>query len=427
MVAMVLVTFFAISFLTNILGPIIPDLIRDFDLNLGLAGFLPFSFFVAYGVMSIPAGVLVEKQGEKKSMIIAFTLAGIGALVFAMFPIFPVAMISLFTIGLGMAILQVAINPLLRVSGGEQHFAFYSVMGQLFFGGASFLSPLVYTYLVINVHGDVPATSIAAMLEPLTPENLSWASLYWVFFGVSLLMMILISLLRFPKVELKSDEKSGSVEVYKELLSRPTVLLFFLGIFLYVGTEQGIANWMSQFLYTYHDIDPQTKGASTVSLFWGLMTVGALVGLVLLKLLDSKHVLQVFTGGTVLALIAALFGPKEVSVAAFPAMGFTISVMWSIIVSLGLNSVSDHHGSLSGILVTGIVGGAVVPFIVGWLGEFFGLRIGMSFLFLTLAYIFSIGVWAKPLISNETIFNREKDEPKISDDTITEQETAPTL
>jgi fucose permease len=88
-------------------------------------------------------------------------------------------------------------------------------------------------------------------------------------------------------------------------------------------------------------------------------------------------------------------------------MGFCASVMWSIIFSLALNSVDKHHGSFSGILCTGIIGGAIVPLVIGWLGDRIGLRAGMLVLYLTLAYIFGIGLWAKPLITNKTIHSEK--------------------
>ena len=78
-------------------------------------------------------------------------------------------------------------------------------------------------------------------------------------------------------------------------------------------------------------------------------------------------------------------------------------MLCSIIISLALNSVANNHGSLSGILVTGIAGGAVLPLIVGSLGDAFGLRMGMLFLFISLGYIMSIGFWSKPLITNQLI------------------------
>lgn len=401
-VFLILIIFFVISFLSNILGPIIPDIVDSFDLSLGLAGFMPFAFFVSYGVMSIPSGLLVEKYREKKVLMWAFMLAFGGALLFALLSSFGVALFSLFLIGIGMAMLQVVINPLLRVAGGEENFAFNSVMAQLFFGAASFLSPLLYSYLVLNVHSGSSSAPIQ-LLDSLVPENLKWVSLYWVFALIALAMVVIIQLVRFPSVELKADEKMETGVAFRELLANRKVLLFFLGIFAYVGTEQGIANWTSKFLQTYHGVDPATTGASVLSNFWGLLTIGCLLGLVLLKFFDSRRVLLVFTIGAIASLLAALFGSLDVALIAFPLTGFFASVMWSIIVSLALNSVPHHHGTFSGILCSGIAGGAVVPLVVGGLAEWLGLRLAMLFMLLTLGYIFSIGLWAKPLVTNATI------------------------
>ena len=408
-VLLIFFVFFVISFLTNILGPLIPDIIKGFHLSLTLAGFLPFSFFIAYGVMSIPAGMLVERYGEKPVMVSAFALAFLGALLFALFPTYLVAMSSLFMIGVGMAMLQVAINPLLRVAGGEEHFAFNSVLAQLFFGSASFLSPFLYSYLVRNLQSDPQGQPwFIDLLRHLVPANLPWVSLYWVFALVTLFMVIILYLVRLPRVELQEDEKAGAWQTHKELFKNKTVILFFIGIFAYVGTEQGVANWISKFLQTYHGLDPQTVGAHTVSYFWGLLTLGCLLGLLLLKLFDSRYVLIAFAAAAIVALSFALFGSAQIAIYAFPAVGFFASVMWSIIFSLALNSLEKHHGSFSGILCTAIIGGAVVPVIIGWLGDHFGLRTGMMFLYLTLGYIFSIGFWARPLITNETFRSKKE-------------------
>lgn len=406
LVILILIIFFVISFLTNILGPIIPDIIDSFDLSIGLAGFLPFSFFVAYGVMSIPSGILVEKYKEKRVMVAAFFLAFVGALLFALVPSFPIALTSLFIIGIGMAMLQVVINPLLRTAGGEEHFAFNSVFGQLAFGAASFLSPLLYSYLVLNIHSETP-TGLAHLLSDLVPEGLRWVSLYWVFAVIALLMTLIVYLVRFPQVELKEEEKVDTGKAFKELLANRYVHLFFLGIMCYVGTEQGVANWASKFLQIYHDVDPTTTGASVISNFWGLLTLGCLLGLVLLKVFDSRHVLVIFTSGAIISLLIALFGSAQMSVLAFPMVGFFASVMWSIIVSLALNSVRWHHGTFSGILCTGIAGGAVAPLIIGGLAELVGLRFAMLFLLLTLGYILSVGLWAKPLVTNARITKKK--------------------
>ena len=408
-VGLILLIFFVISLMQNMLGPLIPEIIDDFNLSLTLAGFLPFSFFIAYGVMSIPAGFLIEKFSEKTVLVMAFVMGFIGALMFATTAGFSYALISLFLMGMGMAMLQVAINPLLRVAGGEEHFAFTSVLGQLFFGAASFISPRIYTYLVRNFQDSLENDNfVISSLRNIVPDDLPWISLYWVFVIVTLIMIIIIGASKIPRVELKEDEKMGRRSDILDLFKSKTVILYFLGIISYVGTEQGIANWMSKFLVNYHGFDPLTTGASAVSNFWGLMTVGCVLGLLVLKIMDSRKVLIYFVAAALVSLTLGLFGPGKVALYAFPLTGFFASVMWSIIISLGLNSVSKHHGAFSGILVTGICGGAILPVIIGWLGNMLGLRFGMLFLYITLGYILSIGFWAKPLINNETISIRRR-------------------
>ncbi|MEN8228768.1 MAG: MFS transporter [Bacteroidota bacterium] len=406
-VGLILLTFFVISFFTNILGALNQSVSDSFGLTETMAGFLPFSFFIAYGVMSIPSGFLLERYREKRMLVVAFALALAGALGFASSPTFTVFMISLFTIGTGMAMLQVIINPLLRVSGGEENYAFTSVMAQLIFGAASFISPLMYSYLVVNIDKGAVHKPFIETVSALVPQSMSWVSVYWVFVVIALLMIVVMLITRFPKVELKEDEKVGTRQSYLTLFKNRYVILFFLGIFAYVGTEQGISYWMSKYLLTYHGFDNETVGASAVAYFWGLMTIGGILGLLLLKILDSKVVLRGFTILAVISLLLGLFGPDQLSLYAFPISGFFLSVMYPIIISLALNSVKSHHGSFAGILMTGIMGGAVVQILVGFISDLSSLKVGMLILLIPMGYILSIGFWAKPLITNRTLKLKE--------------------
>ncbi|MBK5261780.1 MAG: MFS transporter [Peptostreptococcaceae bacterium] len=412
-IGLIMLTFFVISFMTNILGALSPSVSSSYGLSETMAGFLPFSFFIAYGVMSIPSGYVLERWGEKKLMMLAFFLAMAGAVVFAFVPHFNVFVISLFTIGTGMAVLQVVINPLLRVSGGEEHYAFNAVLAQLIFGAASFISPLMYSYLVTNIDGHNTAKPFIGFLGRLVPTSMSWVSVYWVFALISLLMIVVVLLVRFPKVKLKDDEKVGSRASYVTLFKNKYVILFFFGIFAYVGTEQGISYWMSKFLAQYHGFNPEITGANAVAYFWGLMTLGGVLGLFLLKILDSKIVLRWFTFLAMACLLFALFGNSEISLYAFPVSGFFLSVMYPIIISLALNSVDKHHGSFAGILMTGIMGGAVIQLLIGFISDFTSLKTGMLFLFITLAYIFSISLWAEPLVKNKTVNLKELFNKKV--------------
>ncbi len=408
-VVLIFFIFFVISFLTNIIGPLVPEVIKGFSVSKGMAGLLNFSFFIAYGVMSVPAGMLTEKYREKKVITAAFAMATAGALLFSFFPSFGIYLISLFMIGMGMAVLQVAINPLLRVSGGEEHFAFTSVLAQLFFGGASFLSPLMYSYLVTNLSAGNTSNLLLSTLNELVPENLKWVSIYWIFGVIAFAMVIIVLVSKFPKVELNAEEKVGNFGTIKELLKNKTVILFFFGIFAYVGTEQGVASWISKFLSDYHGMNPEVEGAKAISWFWGLLTVGCILGLGLLKVIDSKIVLRIFSVAAMISLATALLTSNGMTAYyGFIGVGFFASVMWSVIFSLALNSLPSNHGAFSGILCSGIIGGAIIPLIVGVLGDAIGLRGGMAFVFITLSYILSISFWAKPLIKNKTIFSTEK-------------------
>lgn len=410
LLVLIFLIFFVISFLTNILGSINPNVSDSFQLSGAMTGMLPFSFFIAYALMSIPAGMFVQKNGEKTAIVTAFILATAGALVFAFFPGFFVFLGSLFLIGSGMALLQVAINPLLRVTGGEEHFAFYSVLAQLVFGGASYLSPHVYSYLVTNLSaGETMSDLVIKVFAYFTPDHLPWVSIYWLFAFITLVMILLITLTRFPGVKRNEDELVGAWDTHRKLFGMKPVWLFFFGIFAYVGTEQGIANWISEFLRTYHGLTPEIEGAKTVALFWGMLTIGCLLGLLLLKIMDSKLVLRIFSIAAIFVLAATLLGSKEIALIGFPALGFCLSVMWSIIFSLALNSIAEYHGTFSGILCTGIAGGAIVSLLIGQLKDWVGLKAGMFLLFVTLGYILSISFWAKPLINNATIKNSIKD------------------
>lgn len=408
----IMMFWFTISFITNILGPLIPDIIDNFQLkDLAMAGFIPTSFFLAYAVMSIPAGLLIDRYGEKPVLFAGFSMPFIGSILFACMPCYGVLLASSFIIGLGMAMLQTVINPLQRVVGGEENYAFVAELGQFVFGAASFVSPLVYAWLIHALSPEVYVAGQNALLDILasvTPLELPWVALYWVFTAILAVMLVIVAIARFPHIELRDDERSGSSASYFSLFRQRYVWLFFLGIFCYVATEQGTSVFMSTFLERYHDIDPRTVGAKCVSWFWGSMTLGCIVGMIALKLVDSRRLLQVSGILSIALLASALFGTASVATVAFPAIGFCISMMYSIVFSLALNTATAYHGSFAGILCTGIVGGAGGPLLISLLADMTSLRTGMCLIFLFMGYITFIGFWAHPLVANKTISLRKK-------------------
>lgn len=404
-VGLIMLIFVVISFVTNILDPMGTDVQASFRLTEAQVGYLASALFIAYAVMSIPAGVLVERFSAKSVLLVAFLLSAAGSLAFALRPSYGVALPALFVIGVGFAMLQVVINPLLRVSGGEEHYAFYGNLSQMIFALGSTVSPHLYVYLVGGINAGRQGGLIGALTR-LVPEGLSWVALYWVFAALLLAMLVVIALVRLPKMELAEDEKVGSFETILLLLKSKTVWIYFVAIACYVGTEQGIATKIKPFLMTCHHVDPDLANRVAVSGFWGAMTVGCAVGLVLLKLFDAKKVLVVFMAGGMLTLLAALFGQRSTALVALPLMGFWCSVGWPVVFALALNSVDKHHGSFAGILCTGILGGAILPPLVGVIADHagpFGLRYGLLAVLGTFAYLLFIGLWANPLVTNATL------------------------
>jgi fucose permease len=400
LILLVLAGFITVSFITNLLGPIFPELISDFSIGLMLAGFFPFAFFIAYGVMSIPAGLLIERYGERAMLRFAYSLSTLSCLLFIALPHFAVAMLSLFCLGLAMSILQVAMNPLLRFAAGSAHYSFMAVLGQLLFGLAAAITPLIYQKLTA-----LSSDSWLAPVLQLLPPTMPWLSLYLLFAVLCLLMLLWLWWLPFPpsNSQLPKEESARNMLGKQwSLLKNRTVQKYFLAIFCYVALEQGIANSMAVYLQQVHQLDATSIGASAVSQFWLNMTIGCVLGLGLLKLFDCRFIIVLFSLASIVLLLLALSGDAGLALWCLPLLGGSLSVMWSIIFALALNSVPAHHGAVAGVLCTGIIGGAFASPLLGLLAEQLdSLQWALLLLLLPLGYILSIGFWARPLVNNQ--------------------------
>ena len=397
-VVLVMAIFFAISFVTNILDPLMPTLRSTFGITGFQAALMAFAFFSAYGLMSIPAGLLIERLGARIVLVTGIAFSLTGACVFALWPVYAVALPSLFTIAIGFAMLQVVINPLLREAGGEANYAMWANVAQLVFGGASFVSPFVYAKIV-SVHAETAGTpGQGGSWAWFMPEQAPWVGLYWIIAGLLAALLVVVSLIRIPASVLRDQDRIGSWQIIRGMLGNRVLLWYFLGIFCYVGLEQGVALSIAQYLQDYHGIDPAKGGHVAVAWFWGSMLIGCAVGLVLLRFCDARHVLFIFAFGALCTLFAALSLPSLGSQIAFSMMGFWCSVMWPVIFALALNSFRSQHGAIAGVLCTGIMGGAVVPLLIGHLSDLVGLRFALLALMPALGCIMAIAIRARPLV-----------------------------
>jgi FHS family L-fucose permease-like MFS transporter len=395
--------FFLIGLLMSVISVTIPEMIKNFHISYGLASVLPSAFFVAIALICIPAGIAGEYFAPKYILMFSFLFGLTGVLIFVLFLTYWTSILALFIIGGMVATIQVIAVPLLRRVCGPENLAFHTTLNNLMYGAGAFFSPIIYEFLFKGRNGNNTGNGGMEVLARLIPKGFEWASTYWLFVLLLIFLVIAILFLKFPSKEKLQAVDQTRKEIYQELFKSKYIFLFFIALVAYGSCEQGIATWMSEFFRVYHGLNPQTNGASILSLYWLLLTCGCFGGMLLLKVFDSRKVLAALAVLAIISLVFALHGGTTASKIAFPLVGAFESVMWPIILSLAINSVPKHHEVFSGVMYTASLGGALGPAIVGTIGDSFGLRTSLDILFLPFLVVLSVAFWAKPLVANKTI------------------------
>lgn len=399
--------FFQIGLLMSIMSVMIPEMIDSFHISYGMASVLPFSFYIALGLCSIPAGIAGEYFHPRKILVVTFAFALAGILIFVIFLSYWTSVFSLFVIGSSVAVIQVTAVPLLRKACGAENLAFHSTLNQLMYGAGAFFSPVIYAWLSAGLLVDKGTqNSLLQAVSSLVPAGFEWVSAYWLFVLLLIILIVIVSLLKFPGDDRNHVGSQERKAIYLELFRNKYVILYFFALVAYASCEQGIAAWMSKFFEDSHGLDPQSEGALILSYYWLMLTIGCSVGMLLLRVFESRKVLAGLTILAISSFFLALHGNTTVSKVAFPMVAAFESIMWPVILALALNSVTKHHEVLSGFMLTASLGGALGPLIVGIAGDSFGLEKALHLLFLPFLFVLSAAFWARPLVKNKT-FERE--------------------
>ncbi len=380
--------YFTFGMISNVIGVVIPEVIKEYNLSLFAAGLLAFAFFLAYGLCSIPTGVIMDRIGWRPMVLTGVALMTLGCLVVARASNYPLMVAMIFTVGVGVTILQTTGNPLIQHLDRTENYHRNLTLTIGFCGIGAFLGPFVLAFF--------------------TGGGRPWQTLYLFFAGLSLALLILLAVAKFPARPATHVEKQTRTNW--ELLRHPIVITYTLGIFCYVGAEVGTASWIVKFFERVHGLSGEvanveaaslikrvlpTLPAMVVALFWGTQGVGRLVSGAVLNHFGSRRILRLYSFMATLSLFAAIFGPRQLSVIGFVACGFFTSVLFTLIFSGTINSFDENHGAISGLLCTACVGGAVVPPLVGLLGDHFGLRIAMLLPALCFSYVFGVSMLGK--------------------------------
>jgi FHS family L-fucose permease-like MFS transporter len=391
-ILLVNLAYFEVGLMVSIIGALIPDIIKDYGLSYSAAAALPLAYYLSFGVLAIPSGIIIEKFSYKKVLVGCYSLCITGIIFFAAYQTYISSIISIFVIGCALTPVQVLAYPLIRETVGAKRLAFNTILNTFMYGIGAFASPYFYSMVISGVKNSSDRFPYN-LLQILGGGTYPWAAVYWIFLFLFILTALLIIAIAFPPVGLKTEEKIGNLNSFRELLSRKYVYFYFISLFCYAACEQGVSNWLTQFLNNYHGIDPQNLGSQILSWYWLLMAAGCIAGMALLKYFDSARILLSFTIAVMVVFTLAVFGNRTTAIVCIPAIGFFHSVMWPVILSLALNSVSKHHGSLTGLLFAASTGGAFGPMIVGRLGDLYGLRIGLYALIFCYFVVASVYFW----------------------------------
>ncbi len=382
-------SYFAFGAITNVAGAIVPKIKETYSVSATASTLLASVFFIAYGLTSLPFGVLINKKGSKFTLVLGAIITGLGVVMFAGVPGYFSNMFAMFLCGIGITAIQVAANPLVKeISNPEKY------------------SRNLTMFMVINGIGSSSAPYVVTLIKN---SGYSWNYTYWLFSIISLVMILALLFSKYPEVKKSEETQKSSSIGFKDFLKDPLVIMFSLAIFLYVGVEVGIANNISLFLEDTHRISEKLgEGAeaaknSAIGNYWFGLLIGRLIGSFVLDKLDARRAIQIYITGAGIALGVAVFSNDlNITLWSFPAIGFFISIMFPSIYGMAIDAYKKEYASIiSGILCTAIIGGAVIAPLIAKISEMTGTpnnpnwKAGMILAFVCYAYIFSVGVWGK--------------------------------
>ncbi len=380
--AVVTTIFFMWGFLTCLNDILVPHLKSVFTLSYTQASFVQFTFFGAYFLMSLPAGRVVAALGYKGGIVCGLAVAGIGALLFwpaAAMHSYGVFLFALFVLATGITVLQVAANPYVALLGPEKTASSRLNLSQAFNSLGTAIAPL-FGGLLILAADPKTAEQLAAMPQAqlLAYRTAEANSVQMPYLGLGIALFALavfIFLFRLPAITEASEKGETRHYGIFEPLRHRHVLLGVLGLFFYVGAEVAIGSYLINYL-AEPDIGAMTEQAAThyVFLYWTGAMVGRFIGSALLLRIDAGKLLTVFAGIAALLLVATLVTSGMTAVYAVVAIGLFNSIMFPTIFTLGMAKLGPLTNRASSLLIMAIVGGAVIPLLMGMLADRIGIH-----------------------------------------------------
>ncbi len=373
--------FFMWAFLTAMNDILIPFVKELFDFGYTEAALVQFCFFGAFALMAIPSAKVLERVGYRKGIVIGLALMGLGALLF--FPAsiavyYPLFLGALFVLATGVTMLQVAANPYVAVLGPPNTAASRLNLAQGFNSVAKIIAPLFGSALILTGIESLPQEQQA---EAVQVPYIGLAIVLFVLAGV-------FAFIRLPDMkDLDSMKESEETSTKKSIWEFPHLLLGAGAIFMYVGAEVTVASFMVSFLGESHiaALKPEDAG-KYLSFYWGGLMIGRFLGAAILQKIKSQQLLALMCLAAMVLLIIGILTNGWLAAWALILIGFCNAIMWSNIFTLAIDGLGKFTSQGSGLLVTAIVGGAIIPLLQGVLADNFGLQ--FSYVIAIVCYVY---------------------------------------
>jgi MFS transporter, FHS family, L-fucose permease len=383
--AVITILFFMWGSLTSLNDVLIPYAQHVFKIRLDASMLIQTAFFSAYFVFSVPSSKIIDWIGYKKAIIVGLLIMVIACLAFypaAKIPSFSFFLVALVVLAAGITVLQVAANPYVAVLGNPETASSRLNLTQAFNSLGTTVFPWVGAHLILG-------TTATAIARSTSEEATAVVRLYVYFFSaVLILLAVAIGLFHLPKIE--SAEHHHGEKINDSIWKHPNLLFGAIGIFVYVGAEVAIGSSIANYLgldniggFISSSSIPDAaeryraalaEAAKYISLYWGGAMVGRFIGSGMLQKIKASTLLALAAIVAGLLVTVSVLSTGHVAMWSILAVGLFNSIMFPCIFTMGIAELGPLTGDGSGLLNMAIVGGAIIPYLVGRLAVFINTR-----------------------------------------------------
>lgn len=341
------------------------------------------AYFGAYFLVALPAGIFMNKYGYKRGIIMGLLLYALGAFLF-----YPAAedsnfnffLLALFILASGLACLETAANPYVTVLGEPETSAARLNLSQCFNGVGSFLGPIIASYLFFGENNGVEGT------------NLDSVKMIYVIIGVLVLLVAGI-FLRTKLPEIKESEIVSSAALnQKPLFSHTNFTLGIVAQFFYVAAQVGVATLFINYCTEGGVNLNNATAAKLLSVALVLFTVGRFVGTALMRIVRPNRLLAIYAVVNIALCGVVILNHGWISIYALMALFFFMSIMFPTIFALSIKDLGQHTKKASSFIIMSIVGGALVPYVMGSIADHYSTPISYVVPMICFVVVFFFGL-----------------------------------